>query len=40
MVSDFLVAHPSGSFFSLTDSKMEQCIIKYPTIASFNGVIT
>jgi len=38
MVSDFLVAHPSGTFFSLSDDEMKKCIKKIPNIEVFNGV--
>ncbi len=38
MVSDFLVAHPSGPFFSLSDDEMKKCIKKYPNIEVLNGV--
>ena len=38
MVSDYLVAHPSGPFFNLDESEWEKCIAKYPTIIDYNGV--
>ena len=38
MVSDFMVAHPSGPFFSLTDIEMERCINKYPSVETFHGI--
>jgi hypothetical protein len=38
MVSDFLVAHPSGPFFNLNDAEWQRCILKYPNIVDFHGV--
>ena len=38
MVSDFLVAHPSGPFFQLSDIEWDNCIKKYPDIVNFQGV--
>ena len=38
MVSNFLVAYPSGPFFSLTYVESEQCKIKYPLIDNFDRV--
>ena len=38
MVSDFLVIHPSGPFFSLSPKEMDECIAKYPNIEKFDGV--
>jgi hypothetical protein len=38
MVSDFLVAHPAGPFFNLSDSEWENCIKKYPSVVNFHGV--
>jgi hypothetical protein len=37
MVSDFLVAHPAGPFFNLSDSEWENCIKKYPSVVNFHG---
>jgi hypothetical protein len=38
MVSDFIVAHPSGPFFNLSDAKWQKCILKYPNIVDLHGV--
>jgi hypothetical protein len=38
MVSDFLVAHPSGPFFSLNETEWSKCVATYPSILEFNGV--
>ena len=38
MVSDFLVSHPTGPFFSLNDAEMNKCLLKYPDILEFHGV--
>ena len=38
MVSDFLVAHPSGPFYCLSQKEMDECIAKYPNIEKFDGV--
>jgi hypothetical protein len=38
MVSDFLVAHTSGPFFSLNETEWSKCVAKYPSILEFRGV--
>ncbi|CAF3889700.1 unnamed protein product, partial [Rotaria sp. Silwood1] len=38
MVSDFLVQHPSGPFFSLNDTEWKEAIKKYPTLDQINDV--
>ena len=38
MVSDFLIAHTSGPFFSLNESEWKKCVEKYNNIVHFNGV--
>lgn len=38
MVSDFLVSHPTGPFFSLNDNEWKACIEKYPEIIEYKGV--
>ena len=37
MVSDFLVSHPSGPFFSLYESEWNACTEKYQDILQYNG---
>jgi hypothetical protein len=34
MVSDFLVQHPSGPFFSLSESEYQKALVKYPQLDS------
>lgn len=34
MISDFLVAHPTGPFFSLSDAEYNQAVKKYPELSS------
>jgi hypothetical protein len=38
MVSDFLVQHPSGPFFSLNDIEWNEAIKKYPSLDEINDV--
>ena len=38
MVSDFIVAHPSGPFFNLSDAEWQKCFFKYPNIVDLHGV--
>ncbi len=38
MVSDFLVAYPSGPFCSLNEIEWSKCVEKYPEIQEFTGV--
>ena len=38
MVSDFLVQHPSGPFFSLNDNEWNEAIKRYPTLDQIDDV--
>ena len=38
MVSDFLITHPSGPFFKLSENEWHKCCQKYPNIVDFHGV--
>jgi hypothetical protein len=38
MVSDFLVAHPSGPFFFLSENQWLRAIQKYPSLLENNGI--
>jgi len=38
MVSDFLVAHPSGPFFALTHSEYKQAVEAYPHLSTQNDL--
>ena len=38
MSSDFLVAHPSGPYFSLSEDEWARAIKKYPSLLNQNGV--
>ncbi|CAF4797658.1 unnamed protein product [Rotaria sp. Silwood1] len=38
MVSDFMVQHPSGPFFSLSKSEYEKALVKYPQLANDTGI--
>ena len=38
MVSDFIVQHPSGPFFSLSDAEYSRACKKYPTLMSLNDL--
>ena len=38
MVSDFLVCHPSGPCFSLSDIEIQQAIKTYPNLADENDI--
>lgn len=33
MVKDFLVQHPSGPFFNLSDSEYKKALRKYPQVS-------
>ena len=34
MVSDFLVQHPSGPFFSLSETEYDKALVKYPQVSN------
>lgn len=36
MVSDFLVQHPSGPFFSLSEKEYRKALRKYPQVSQAN----
>ena len=38
MVSDFIVAHPSGPFFQLSEDEWKQAVAKYKTLTSDSDV--
>lgn len=38
MVSDFLVQHPSGPFFSLSESQYKKALLKYPQVSNSGSV--
>ena len=33
MISDFLVQHPSGPFFNLSQSEYDKALVKYPQVS-------
>lgn len=38
MVSDFMVIHPSGSFFSLSEDEWNEAVKKYPSLSESNVI--
>jgi hypothetical protein len=39
MISDFLVQHPSGPFFSLSKTEYERALVKYPQVSHSPSVL-
>lgn len=39
MVSDFMVQHPSGPFFSLSEKEYKSAVRKYPEVSTINQTI-